>query len=151
MRIETVWMDQNNDRSFLALDLESEIQSSGQKQRFMGGTAAFFDPNQAYKGDDSSGSKIGFGTHLTDGAKGIPAVILAQYILESFSKGFHAPWFNLKDLLITAGTKAITRPVVGFVYDYLPRNVQQSLEVLEQLFIRQREKSTLKSDKKSGD
>ena len=118
---------------------------------FMGGTAAFFDPNQAYEGDDSSGKKIGFGTHLTDGAKGIPAVILAQYILESFSKGFHAPWFNLKDLLITAGTKAITRPVVGFVYDYLPRNVQQSLEVLEQLFIRQREKSTLKSDKKSGD
>ena len=75
-------------------------------------------------------------------------MLIAQYILESFARGFHAPWFNMKDLLITAGTKAITRPIVGFVYTYLPSNAQDNLRVVDELVKRQRDKSTLKSDKK---
>ena len=54
----------------------------------MGGAAGFFNANSAYVGQDVDGKPVGFVTHLTDGAKGIPAVILAQYILESFTKGF---------------------------------------------------------------
>ena len=117
---------------------------------FMGGAAAFFDPNIDYQGTDDKGAKIGFGQQFMDGAKGIPAVLLAQWIVASFTKGFHAPWFNMKDLLITAGTKALTRPVVGFVFEYLPDNVAESLRVLELLFAMQRDKSTLKSKPKSG-
>ena len=82
----------------------------------VGGTAAFFDQNSGYEGQDAEGKNVTFTTQLMDGAKGIPAVLVAQYIIDSFSKGFHAPWFNMKDLLITAGSKAITRPLVGFVY-----------------------------------
>ena len=67
---------------------------------FMGGAAGFFNQNIVYNRQDQQGKPAGFTTHLTDGAKGIPAVILAQWILESFTKGFHAPWFNMKDLLI---------------------------------------------------
>ena len=76
---------------------------------FLGGLGAFFENQKDYDGQDpDTGKAIGVATQLMDGAKGIPAVLLAQYILESFAKGFHVPWFNLKDLLITAGTKALT-------------------------------------------
>ena len=115
---------------------------------FIGGAGAFFEKNDPYVGTDKKGKKVGFGTQLMDGAKGIPAVLLAQYILTSFSKGFHVPWFNMKDLLITAGTKSITRPVVGFVYSYLPKNAQDNLKLLEILFDRQRDISTVKSKDK---
>ena len=80
-----------------------------------------------------------------DGAKGIPAVLVAQYIIDSISKGFHAPWFNMKDLLITAGTKALTRPLIGFVYKYLPNDARDNLEIVEHLVQLQRNASSLKS------
>ena len=112
---------------------------------FIGGAAAFFDENVEYEGVDKQGKKIGFGQHFMDGAKGIPAVLLAQWIVASFAKGFHAPWFNMKDLLITAGTKAITRPVVGFIFEYLPDDAADNLRVIELLFSMQRQKSTLLS------
>ena len=115
---------------------------------FMGGAAGFFDPSENYNApDQKTGKKIGFTTHLTDGAKGIPAVLLAQWIVESFARGFHAPWFNMKDLLITAGTKALTRPVLGFVIDYLPATLKDNLLVVEELIRRQQVASTLRSDK----
>ena len=116
---------------------------------FMGGAAGFFDQNNKYEGTDDEGKDITFATQLMDGAKGIPAVLLAQYILESFSKGFHKPWFALKDLFITAGAKAITRPVIGFIYKYLPKDAQTNLRVVDEMINRQRHFSTLKSkDKK---
>ena len=115
---------------------------------FMGGAAGWFDRSNGYTGNDAAGKEIGFATQLQDGAKGIPAVLIAQYVVESFTKGFHAPWFNLKDLLITAGTKSITRPVVGFVYKYLPTDAQDNLRIVDILIERQREKSTLKANGK---
>ena len=116
---------------------------------FLGGLGAFFENQKDYAGQDpDTGKAIGVATQLMDGAKGIPAVLLAQYILESFSKGFHVPWFNLKDLLITAGTKALTRPVVGFVYKYLPDNAKENLQIVDILISRQREISSLKSESK---
>ena len=116
---------------------------------FLGGLGAFFDQNEDYIGQvRETGKQIGVATQFMDGAKGIPAVLLAQYILESFAKGFHVPWFNMKELLITAGTKAITRPIVGFVYKYLPTNAKENLQVVEILIARQREKSAIKSETK---
>ena len=115
---------------------------------FIGGAGAFFEGNNPYEGVDKKGEKVTFTTQLMDGAKGIPAVLLAQYIFASFTKGFHVPWFNMKDLLITAATKALTRPVVGFVYTYLPSNAQDNLQLLEILFNRQRDISTVKSKDK---
>ena len=112
---------------------------------FMGGTAAFFERKSPYVGQDTAGKEVGFGTHVMDGAKGIPAVLVAQYIIDSISKGFHAPWFNMKDLLITAGTKALTRPIIGFVYKYLPNDARDNLEIVEHLVQLQRNASSLKS------
>ena len=87
---------------------------------FMGGAAGFFDASAGYVGTDNQGQAVGFTTNIMDGAKGIPAVLLAQYFIDSMTKGFHVPWFNFKDLLITAGSKSLTRPIVGFVYKYIP-------------------------------
>ena len=107
---------------------------------FMGGAAGLFADNQGYNAP--------FTTSLMDGAKGIPAVLIAQYLVQSFTKGFHAPWFNMKELLITAGTKALTRPVVGFVFEYLPDAAAENLRVLDLLFALQQQKSTLAPKKK---
>ena len=115
---------------------------------FMGGAAGFFDPNEDYKGKDKDGKEFGFGQQFMDGAKGIPAVLIAQWIVASFAKGVHAPWFNLKELLITAGTKALTRPVVGFVFEYLPDAAAENLRVLDLLIQMQQQKSTLAPKKK---
>ena len=114
---------------------------------FMGGTAAFFNQQAGYTGVDLDGKAVGFTTHAMDGAKGIPAVLVAQYIIASISKGFHAPWFNMKDLLITAGSKAVTRPLIGFIYKYLPQDAADNLDVVEHLVRLQREASSLKSTK----
>ena len=112
---------------------------------FMGGTAAFFEENTDFEGaDQATGQPVGVTKQFMDGAKGIPAVLLAQYIIDSMTKGFHAPWFNMKDLLITAGTKAITRPVIGFVFKYLPKNAADNLKVVDILIKRQRQNSSLK-------
>ena len=113
---------------------------------FMGGAAGFFNPQDGYDGNRTSDSKpVAFTDQLMDGGKGIPAVLLAQWILNSFSKGFHVPWFNMKDLLITAATKTLTRPIVGFVYAYLPEAARENLMVVDELVRRQQYFSTLKS------
>ena len=116
---------------------------------FMGGAAGFFNPQDGYDGVRTSDSKpVAFTDKLMDGSKGIPAVLLAQWILNSFSKGFHVPWFNMKDLLITAATKTLTRPIVGFVYAYLPEAARENLMVVDELVRRQQFFSTLKSTNK---
>ena len=117
---------------------------------FMGGAAGFFEGNADYEAKDDAGKNLGFGQQFQDGAKGIPAVLIAAWIVASFTKGFHAPYFQMKDLLITCGTKAITRPVVGFIFEYLPKDAQYNLRVLDQLIEMQRKKSTLYSKPKDG-
>ena len=114
---------------------------------FLGGAGGFFEKNAAYEGKDDKGKEISFATQLMDGAKGIPAVLIAQYVIDSFAKGFHAPWFNMKDLLITAGSKALTRPLIGFLYKYLPKDAQTNLQVVDIMVQRQQEFSTLNSKK----
>ena len=69
-----------------------------------------------------------FTAQLTKGAYGIPAVLLAQWIVETSSVGFHMPWFNMKDLLITASAKAITAPLLFTLHEYLPFMVQNGLQ-----------------------
>ncbi len=50
---------------------------------------------------------------LKDGAKGIPALVAAQYVVNTAAKGMHIPTFSFKDLLITGSSKALTRPLIN--------------------------------------
>ena len=68
-----------------------------------------------------------------DGAKGIPAVLLAEWVLNTFYKGFHFPWFNMKDLLITAACKALTTPMLYAARNVLPNMITNGLEIMQLL------------------
>ena len=105
---------------------------------FMGGAVGFLDTNRALDKNPKVWSEL-----FMDGAKGIPAVLLAEWVLNTFYKGFHFPWFNMKDLLITAGAKTISRPITAFVLEYLPDNMQDSYVVCQQMIDNQQITSTL--------
>ena len=86
----------------------------------------------------------GYTQAFYDGAKGIPAVLAAQWVVATASRGFHLPWFTFKDLLITAGSKAITRPLVFSVANKLPDTLQDGFLVIDALVQRQVAVSNLK-------
>ena len=48
---------------------------------------------------------------------GIPALFIAQYVYNTFGKGFHMPFWSMKDALIMAAAKILTRPLLSMVYD----------------------------------
>lgn len=98
---------------------------------FLGGLSAPFGPITAL----AQGNQ-GYTQALTDGAKGIPAVLVAQWIIATSNRGFHVPWFSMKDLLITAGSKAISRPLVFSVYDKIG-GLADPLAVIDELVQRQ--------------
>ena len=105
---------------------------------FLGGTSIVFGAKQAVRTSD------GYGTAAFDGAKGIPAVLLAQWVVATSYKGFHLPWFNVKDLMITAGSKILSRPLVRSVIDKLPADAMQvGFDVIDELVRRQGASSNL--------
>ena len=106
---------------------------------FMGGAVGFVDNN-----NDIAKSPAQYGELFMDGAKGVPAVLLAQWVLHTFYSGFAFPWFNMKDLLITAGCKTITRPLTAMIIDYLPADLQDGLDLLAVVIQKQAEASTLR-------
>ena len=82
---------------------------------FLGGLSGFAD---APKGDGS------VATAFMDGAKGIPAVFLAQYIINTGARGLHLPGLHVKDIMITAASKTLTRPLIELVKPYLHASIQ---------------------------
>ena len=97
---------------------------------FLGGIGSALFSDEADKPYDNKGKdpKNTFTAQLTKGAYGIPAVLLAQWIVETSSIGFHLPWFNMKDLFITAAAKAVTAPLLWTIHDYMPFIVQNGLQ-----------------------
>ena len=83
---------------------------------------------------------------VIDGSKGIPAVFAAQYVCNTALQGLHAPKLNFRDILVTAATKVITRPILSLLYPYLGDMFRSNLDVIEELVSRQRAKSRLLSD-----
>ena len=107
---------------------------------FMGGLGAPFGKNASLlnTGDDG-----GYTAAFKDGAKGIPAVLAAQWGIATAYKGFHFPWFTMKDLLITAGSKTITRPIAYSIVQSLPKDMEDGFLVLDALVQRQVDNSNL--------
>lgn len=75
-----------------------------------------------------------WGDLVQDGAKGVPAVFAAQYICNTALAGLHAPKLAFGDILMTAGAKIVTRPLLALVYPYLGETFRNNLDVLEELF-----------------
>ena len=109
---------------------------------FMGGAGAPFGPITGIA------ATTGYGTAFKDGAKGIPAVLLAQWVIATAYKGFHFPWFTLKDLLITAGSKTVTRPLVYSISGMLKNiGVADGIRVIDELINSQVANSNLNFSK----
>ena len=107
---------------------------------FLGGLAAPF-PTQANIQDQNQG----YGKALADGAKGIPAVLVAQWIIATSNKGFHFPWFSMKDLMITAGSKALTRPLIFAIVNKIGDMGAEGFQVMDALVQRQIQASNLQT------
>ena len=61
---------------------------------------------------------------VQDGAKGIPAVLLSQYIVNTATKGFHIPKVSFKEILVTGASKTLTRPLIVLMYPKLHESLQ---------------------------
>ncbi len=87
-----------------------------------------------------------FVDQIQDGSKGIPAVFAAQYICNTALSGLHAPKLNFKDILVTAAAKIISRPLLSILYPLLGDTFRSNLDIIEELFVRQRAASRMNSD-----
>ncbi len=90
----------------------------------LGGLSAPFDHPKQLDGDAK------FTDALFDGAKMVPAVFAAQYVASVARQGLHLgiKQISIKDLLITAASKAITRPLINLVYKQLPNKMKQGID-----------------------
>jgi hypothetical protein len=82
---------------------------------------------------------------VMDGAKGVPGVFASVYICNTAMQGFHAPKLNLADILMTAGTKIITRPIVSFLYPNFGETLRNGMDTVDTQLRRERVKSRLLS------
>ena len=107
---------------------------------FVGGLSGFSGDNH------SLGYEAPFGNLFQDGAKGISAVFASQYVCNTALQGLHAPRLNFQDILVTAGAKLVTRPILSVLYPYLGGTFRANLEIVEELFARQKHASRLSMD-----
>ena len=116
---------------------------------FLGGLQ-FTKPSMRISQVSEDGKANGYFEQIMSGAKGIPAVILAQYVVSSFTSGFHVPWFNLKDILITAAAKAVTAPLLFALSESMPESLADGLDVMQQLVELQAASSVFVAKDKRG-
>ena len=77
-----------------------------------------------------------YSKQLAAGAAGVPAVLFARYLVELIGgeRILHVPWDNMRDLLIMAVSKAITRPLVSTIGSAMPDSIQEGYDMLQQRF-----------------
>ena len=99
------WLFKMNQRSVADLAVLHSV-----SQGLIGGFGAIvFDAPAHINGDTSMMAAA------RDGAKGIPAIIAAQYVVNTAARGLHIPSFSFKDLLLTGSSKALSRPLLNLI------------------------------------
>ena len=104
---------------------------------FLGGLAGFFEPAGGLGGEEFSAS-------FMQGAKAVPAVFLAQYLISTGALGFHVPKFSMNDVLVTAASKILTRPLIVALYPKLPETLQKNFDLENSMEQAQNAASNLK-------
>jgi hypothetical protein len=104
---------------------------------FMGGAQGFMEAP-----GDFNASLL---TQLKDGAKGIPAILLAKYSVDTCYKGFHIPGqgWTISDTLIEAASKAISRPLYSLLYTQIKGPITRPVDLVNEMVRNQVAKSTL--------
>jgi len=103
----------------------------------IGGFSGAFGQNTQY--DNATAT-----TSFQDGAKGVPAVFMAQYITNVATKGFHMPKVSMKEILVTAASKMLTRPLITLMYPKLHKQLKDGFDIQNMLEIKQQMASNLK-------
>ena len=81
---------------------------------------------------------------LIDGAKGVPAVWFAQYVVNTSLRGLHVPGISMKEAFITAAAKALSRPLMKFITPKLGATIDRQYQVADFIVQRQSDRSKLK-------
>ena len=68
---------------------------------------------------------------LIDGAKGVPAVWFAQYVVNTSLRGLHVPGISMKEAFITAAAKALSRPLMKFITPKLGATIDRQYQVAD--------------------
>ena len=92
---------------------------------FLGGASSFVEAPGSYTDD--------YVKQFTDGAKGVPAVLIAQWIVATCSRGFHIPSISIKDVFITAAAKSLSKPLLKIVFKNLPEDMASALNVVGEM------------------
>ena len=107
----------------------------------IGGAVAFVEDTHLL------GYEAPWGDVVYDGAKGIPAVFVSQYMVNTALAGFHVPGINFKDILITVASKVLSRVMIaGAFYPNFGQAFRTYLDILDETFRTQHAKSRLKTD-----
>ena len=62
-------------------------------------------------------------------AASVPAVWLAEYIVQTSAVGFHVPKPSIRDALMTAASKILTKPLIGMSFNtILPEAIRRNFE-----------------------
>ena len=97
---------------------------------FLGGPVGFFDVNTPLTDSDFQKSAM-------DGLKGVPAVLLSQFIVSTANVGYHVPKFNMRDVLVTAAAKVLTRPLLQMTKGFFPKELTAQLKVMNRIVQKQ--------------
>jgi hypothetical protein len=105
---------------------------------YMGGAQGFAEAPADYEAD--------IFTQLKDGAKGIPALLLAKYTVDTCFRGFHVPFskWSMSDIVISAASKALSRPIFGLLYPFIKGPMTNPVDLVNELVVQQVAKSNLK-------
>ena len=104
---------------------------------FLGGFSGFFEGNNQVSGSSQMNA-------FQDGAKGVPAVFMAQYVVNVAAKGIHVPKFSFKEMLVTAASKTLSRPLIVLMYPKLHRALQTNFRQVNRMEQLQNANSNLK-------
>ena len=95
------------DRSFLYLVAVHTLSLP-----LIGGIQAVLTPEQNFNSTNLQ--------QIQAAAGSVPGVYAAEYVVNTSSVGFHVPKPSLRDALITAVAKVLTRPLIGNTIAFLP-------------------------------
>ena len=104
---------------------------------FLGGVGGFFQAAGGLAGERVMES-------VQNSVKTVPAVWLAQYIVNTGLQGFHMPKITFKDALVTAASKAISRPLIVLLYPNLHTTLQKNFDLWNAMEQQQNAASNLK-------
>ena len=105
----------------------------------LGGAGGYFAP--AKRLGDTNAT---YAEQFADGAKGIPAVFIGQYVINTAFQGFHMPKISIQDMLITAASKVLSRPLLAAIYPKLHKQLADNFDVTDSMIENQVATSNLR-------